>query len=256
MAKYELTATEEILDVLKRSTIDDVGLLLPEQLDRTTYMSVNKFLEVSGTKWNKKLKKHIFADVGAKEKILALLDTGSIVDEKKKFQEFYTPEIVAAEIVELAKITPEMIVLEPSAGEGAFVKEILRFTYKVFAVEINPRSVEILRKIPSIDPQFVFEEDFLSYNLVDVKFDKIIMNPPFTEDQDIKHITHAYQFLKSGGELFSIMSPGFTFGSTKNRKGFKKLVEDHGEIVKEYPEGTFKDSGTNVRTVLVKLTKE
>lgn len=45
-----LTASNEVMDVLRRSTVDDEGLVLPGQLDRKDYVNVNKFLETSGAK--------------------------------------------------------------------------------------------------------------------------------------------------------------------------------------------------------------
>ena len=54
----------EILDILNQSAIVSNGLFsltLPNiQLDRKTYLEVNKVLEALGGKWNKKHKAHIF----------------------------------------------------------------------------------------------------------------------------------------------------------------------------------------------------
>ena len=81
------------------------------------------------------------------------------------------------------------------------------------------------------------------------------MNPPFENHQDIQHVEHAYSLLKPGGRLVSIMSPAFTFQTTRAPAAFRKLAERLGRW-EELPVGSFKDSGTRVQTVLVVLDRE
>lgn len=261
MTKNVLEASSDVLNILRSADIDDTGLTLTAQLDRAQYVAVNKFLETAGAKWNRKAKRHVF-EPGAKERIDALLSTGSLVDEKKAFQAFYTPAEVAEQLVELADIEPFMRCLEPSAGDGVIAEAIKEANGSVVCVELNERAATTLDNKCLV----AYNCDFLRCRPVDDeddepdapalgKFDRVVMNPPFTNDQDIKHVRHAFTFLKPGGRLIAIMSPGFTFGGSRTRQAFRDFVEKHGGIVDELPEGTFKESGTNVRTVVVELKK-
>jgi predicted RNA methylase len=253
VGRSTLKASEEVIGILQTAAaFDNEGITLGSALSRAEYLAVNKFLEVAGAKWNKKAKRHLF-EPGAKEKLEALLDTGEIRDDKKHFQAFYTPESVAKNLVRLAGVRPGVVCLEPSAGQGAIADAIREAGGSLKCVELDPVAIGVLRGKG---------HDVLGYDFLDVDpagaepFDRVVMNPPFTSDQDIKHVLHAFEFLRPGGTLIAIMSPGFTFGETAVRRLFREFVEKHGSIVCELPAGTFSESGTEVRTVVVELMKE
>ena len=244
-------ASPEVLDILRRSTVDDDGLTLPpEQLERSLYEAVNTLLLLAGCKWNTGKKRHLFKTKAAREKIKALLESGQVVDEKKHFQAFYTPATVAAELVGLADIQAGMTCLEPSAGEGAIALAAKQAGANVTTVEMNPEAVSVLES-HGFTPEV---RDFLTLE-PQAAYDRVLMNPPFTNHQDIRHVQHAYRFLKPGGKLYSIMSPSFTFGDAKERQEFRQFLAEHGRVVKELPAGAFSESGTEVRTVIVELAK-
>jgi 16S rRNA G1207 methylase RsmC len=84
-------------------------------------------------------------------------------------------------------------------------------------------------------------------------FDRIVMNPPFADQQDIRHVTYAATFLKSGGRLVAIMSAGVAFRKDRLAREFRALVEQRGGSIEELPADAFRASGTGVRTVLVTI---
>ena len=51
------------------------------------------------------------------------------------------------------------------------------------------------------------------------------------------------------------MSNGVTFRDNQKTMEFRKLIENNG-LIKDLPENSFKNSGTNVKTVIVILSKE
>src|ERR1700760_4828971 len=51
--------SDEVADVLRAATCSGQALVLNGQLDRKLYQSVNKVLEISRFKWNKKEKRHL-----------------------------------------------------------------------------------------------------------------------------------------------------------------------------------------------------
>ncbi|MCK5606450.1 DUF3560 domain-containing protein [Candidatus Pacearchaeota archaeon] len=155
-------------------------------------------------------------------------------------QLFPTPPDLAAKIVDYANIIPGDTILEPSAGTGALVKAMNEANSggTVTTIEINQALSDALQ--PLSDNNIC--DDFLNCNGNLDKFDKIIMNPPFINGADIKHINHALQYLKPGGVLVAICANG-----PRQQKAFKDTA-DHWE---DLPAGTFKNAGTNVNTALM-----
>jgi len=268
-ARHTVTLTPDVRCVLERSTITANSVTLPEQLERKLYESVNKVLTIAGGKWNRSAKAHIFA--GDPRTALGLaLETGEILDRKKALQQFFTPEDIADKVAKTVSGIPWTnrkcgdirSILEPSAGHGALADAVRdRCGLKPYCVDIDQACVDVLKS----KRHNVVHGDFLTMSpddFLDVRplsqgepwFDVVVMNPPFSGDQDIRHVEHALTFLRPGGTLIAIVAPGFTFGETKTRRDFRALVDEIGSY-EELPEGTFKESSTNVRTVLLTLTK-
>lgn len=150
---------------------------------------------------------------------------------------FVTPKTLVEEMIELAELEPGMTVLEPEAGTGNIVREIPK-NCEITAVEVNASLCEILKK----ETNNVKNQDFLTCGEELGKFDRIIMNPPFSNAGDITHIKHAMKFLKPDGILVAISS-----GGPRQEVALKPLCRDW----KKLEAGTFKESGTNVNTVLL-----
>lgn len=77
------------------------------------------------------------------------------------------------------------------------------------------------------------------------------MNPPFSRQADIKHVSHALKFLKPNGRLVSVMASSMTFRSNKLTTEFRELIDLRNGWIEKLPEGAFKSSGTMVNTVIV-----
>jgi len=167
---------------------------------------------------------------------------------------FPTPPELAARVAELAELQPGQRVLEPSAGTGALIAPALDAGAAVQAVEQCSSLVDHLRERFArerfIDPACtgaergrlsVFCADFLAINPMQLgQFDAVLMNPPFGQAADIRHIQHARRFLKPGGRLVAICAAG-----PRQAEALRGQAE-HWE---ELPAGTF--AGTNVRAVLL-----
>lgn len=65
-----------------------------------------------------------------------------------------------------------------------------------------------------------------------------------------------WDHLKEGGKLVAIMSPHLKYAEDKKSKEFRQFLQDVGAEVHEIDEGAFKDSGTNIRTYFVVMTKQ
>jgi phospholipid N-methyltransferase len=251
MRTKTIPITPEIRAVLERANITSTSLTITEQLDRNLYQAVNKVLEAGGGKWDRKAKAHLFT--GDPRAALGIaLETGkitreSIVDEKQTFQIFHTPRDLARRMIRIADIKPGDRVLEPSAGEGAIALAAQDAGAIVTAIEIRPEAVLKLNQV-LISPALC--ADFLKVPAGDDTYDVILMNPPFTRNQDIQHVQHALGFLAPKGRLVSIMSPHFTFADDVPSVEFRRMLDIRG-VFEPLPAGTFKEAGTNVSTVLV-----
>lgn len=176
-------------------------------------------------------------------------------------QLFPTPPELAKRAVALADVQPGQRVLEPSAGTGNLLRPIFDAIGgldcgKVVAVEQNYNLVETLkhdrtkRLYANEDTFKIVQADFLECNGDLGKFDRVVMNPPFENGSDIKHIQHALTMLKPGGKLVAICANG-----PRQNDVLKPMVEENGGEWEVLPEDTFKSSGTGVRTVLLTMEK-
>lgn len=243
--------SNEVLDVLKRCTVKGNKVFLPEQLPRPLYVAVNKVLEVLGGKWTRAAKAHVFLDDPNEVFGMAVL-TGEVTDPKKVFQFFPTPPEIANQVVDMAEISAGLRILEPSAGNGALARALPNVVRDLVLVELDPKHDQKLEMYGE-----VYGTDFLKLTEETLGlFDRVIMNPPFTRLQDVDHVLHAHRFLKPGGILVAIMSPGWTFRQDRKSVAFREWLEAQPEVEKhDLPEGAFKASGTMISTILVKMRK-
>ncbi|WP_047416506.1 class I SAM-dependent methyltransferase [Cellulophaga sp. Hel_I_12] len=100
---------------------------------------------------------------------------------------FYTPEPIAAFILKWAfNGNKELDILEPSCGDGVFLKEIQKENYEynsVTAIEFDEVEAEKSEAI-GLNKSSVINEDFHKYCInTERKFDLIIGNPPYIRYQ-------------------------------------------------------------------------
>ena len=87
-------------------------------------------------------------------------------------------------------------------------------------------------------------------------YDRLIMNPPFSNDQDLDHVRHAFDLLREGGRLVAIMPcSSLTNRHTNKAKAFVEWFEGALAAVYDLPEDTFKAAGANIRTKLIVIDK-
>ncbi len=234
----------EVLDVLSRSEVTAASLVLPEQLDRKLYMKTDKVLKALGGKWNRKEGAHIFASLNAEDMVDEALLTGEYTNEKKLYQFFETPEGLALDMIRRADIQDGDSVLEPSAGMGAIIKHIGFGD----VCELHPDRAAHLDSMGYL----VVCNDFLQYK--GPQYDIVIGNPPFTRQQDIDHVSHMIAMARK--RVVAIMSKSVMFRENKKTQDFRRLLNQYPHNLEALPSGTFKSSGTNVETVILRLDKE
>lgn len=254
--------SDEVADVLRAGHGDETTFFLAadKRLDRKLYVAVDKALCNLGGKWNRKSGGHVF-EGDPMALIAEALANGGYTDRKQELQEFETPPELARRMIKLAEIQPDDFILEPSAGPGALVNELLMFTgAKVVAVEIDNRNIERLTEIALPPPGemsrlAVVPADFLEWaaSTNDI-FDAVVMNPPFSRGQDIKHVRAAHRLLRISRRLVAIMSEGPFFRQDRQAVEFRDWLGGHNHTAEPLPDGTFKQSGTGASARLVVIT--
>lgn len=241
-----ITLSPEVRNVLERSTMTRTSLKLPAQLDRKLYEAVNKVITLAGGKWKRAAQAHVF-NCDPREKLGLTLATGIAVDEKKLFQFFPTPAELARRVVQLADVRGR-VVLEPSAGDGALARTCREHgAQQVCCIEIETGRAGLLTRAGF----HTVCGDFLAQPPPKTRFDRIVMNPPFTKKQDLQHVAQAVKhWLAPGGRLVAVMLP-------HDEDDLVAYVGEHCSFTTEEIEaGAFKESGTNITTMLLILDND
>lgn len=163
---------------------------------------------------------------------------------------FPTPQPVIDIMLDYADVQPDHMVLEPSAGSGAIADRVKPLCKHIDTVEQNYTLSDILKTkgYPATQGDFIKTE-------FSTLFNRVLMNPPFENLQDIDHVQHAFKFLLGGGRLVSVVSPAPFFRNDKKAADFREWFESLcGEVI-DLPENSFKESGTNVSTKLIIIDK-
>ena len=255
IAQSTLTILSSCLDFVEPNKI-----VIASKIDRKDYTKVNDVLEAIGGKWDRKAKAHVFGGrvvEQLREDIENVIETGT-VSTPADLGWFPTPDALADQIVSYLPIKSGDVVLEPSAGEGALAKAVLRREpgARVLCVEVHAGRAKALR-----DAGFgkaVTEANFLEIDpaSADVLCDHVVMNPPFAPKRaDLAHIEHALNFLRPGGTLVAVMAGGILFRSDTRSDRFRMMVKMLGGEIAKLPSESFRKSGTSVETALLRVTK-
>lgn len=163
---------------------------------------------------------------------------------------FPTPPAVVQRLIDQADIGPGMRVLEPSAGKGD-IAEAMRAAAENLTVDTVEMS-STLRDILEAKGFDTIAHDFLDMPAEPV-YDRIVMNPPFGNDNGAAHVRHAYDMLKPGGRLVAVMGAG-----TRGKAEFDAWLETVSGLAEPLPEGSFKSSfrPTGVATQVVVIDKD
>lgn len=160
---------------------------------------------------------------------------------------FETPDDVADQMVELANIHDGHEVLEPSAGNGALMKAIYRAVPEMSWERITGYEVNQDRATKSGAACL----DFMSVYAT-ARFDRIVMNPPFSGHRWAKHLIHAWNMLKPGGRLVALLPNAAPPGSLSKHMAH---IDQQKLGTVPVPAGAFKAAGTMIATRIVVYEK-
>jgi len=241
---------EKINLIIKQGSLKDNIYYLPEiQLDRKQYLEISKHLQFLGGKWKGgKTKGFIFdREIDNIEKLL-----GDNTAVKKNIQLFETPEKIVELLLDYAEIDNYQTYLEPSAGRGRIINGIQKKCSCIIDYcEINEVNRDYLSKINNID---YLTDDFLELSK-DKKYTRIIANPPFSKNQDIKHIMKMYTLLNDSGILVSVSSKHWENCNNKKETEFRKFLDLVGAEIIGLNNKEFEESGTSISSNIVIIRK-
>lgn len=241
-------------DVLKQCTIEGNVVKLPGiRLDRPIYIEVMKALELIGGSW--KGGKTLGFVFKSDPTILLNKINQRELKSKKETQFFATPKVIADKLVKLADLKKTDKILEPSAGQGSIIESIKNAGFKnLYACEKDSINKSILQEKYD-DLIFFNEDDFLLIDEKKNNFDKIIANPPFSKNQDIDHIKKMFSLLSNNGRLVSIASKHWLTSTNKKETAFREWLNEVKAEIIGLEKGGFSESGTNVETVIIIISK-
>jgi len=235
---------EELIDSISKMVVNGKRLELPKDEIFKNYAHVKKALINAGGKY----KKCGFEFSDDAQEVKTRLVGGEVINDKKKFQFFATPKALAEELIEMADIAKTHRVLEPSAGQGAISNLVRDIGAECVVIELMLENAKALTR----QGYDVINGCFLEQVTEEIGlFDRIVANPPFTKNQDIEHIKKMFSLLSPGGKLVSMASKSWIFGSKKKQVAFREWLESIGGTVTDVDAGAFKESGTNIASVIV-----
>jgi len=157
---------------------------------------------------------------------------------RNSLEKFYTKDetvkLCIREIKEHINISPNDLIIEPSAGNGAFFSAIRELTKpkNTLFLDIDP---------PEECPKEIMKQDYLSFDILKVAKPKttpqkihVIGNPPFG-----KQSKTANQFIKKSAELADTIS--FILPKSFKKPSMKRVFPLHFHLVKQIdlPEKAF-----------------
>lgn len=173
-------------------------------------------------------------------RVLAEIIASGCVPDDKSHQFYPTPPELAELCVKLACIESGHTCLEPSAGHGGLADYMP--TEQTICVEISPLKCQILDS----KGFRVYEADFLKWALNGGCFDRIVMNPPFSEGRALAHLQAAASLTKTGSRIVAILPAAM--------RNMEVLPTDWNCTWSEPRSGEF--SGTSVSVVILTADRQ
>lgn len=123
-----------------------------------------------------------------------------VVPDERSHQYYPTPQSLGHVVIAQADIGPCDRCLEPSAGQGGLAD--LMPKERTTCVELSALHCGVLRA----KGHTVHQDDFLEWAARSPdRFDRVVMNPPFTAGQAAAHVKAAAGLLAPGGRLVAVM---------------------------------------------------
>ena len=169
--------------------------------------------------------------------VIGEIHSSGVIPDKTSHQFYPTPDDVASYAVECADIQGGHKCLEPSAGTGSLARLM---GFGVDCVEISAAYCKVLESL-ELDGAAIHNTDFLEWN-PSSKWDRIVMNPPYSQGRALAHLEKALSLLADGGRLVAILPSSFK----------RRDLPGAGEWGKTF-DGAFQGTSISVSTYIVQM---
>lgn len=254
------------LDENEIYTIIECKDITDDEYDRLRWV-----MESYGGRWNERCKGFKFNEFDDEKlkSIKADLSVGFVnMSEEKRTRErdafFPTPVKVVDKMLETANLKPDSIMLESSAGTGRILDEarkIINSLDNFVVIELNESRQQVLKsKGYHVDFGGTFEDSLKDPEILKKlkRCDKVVINPPFKNDMDVKHLLISYMVCADKADIVSIMQENSLYYNRSIHRVFKEFLnligKDAYEVV-SLPAGSFKSEMTTVDTVIIHIKK-
>lgn len=254
------------LDENEIYTIIECKDITDDEYDRLRWV-----MESYGGRWNERCKGFKFNEFNDEKlkSIKADLSVGFVnLSEEKRNRErdafFPTPTNIVHKMIEIAGLKPDSIMLESSAGTGRILDEarkIMNSLDNFVVIELNESRQQVLRsKGYRVDFGGTFEDSLKDPEILKKlkRCDKVVINPPFKNDMDVKHLLISYMVCADKADIVSIMQENSLYYNRSIHRVFKEFLNLIGKDayeVKSLPAGSFKSEMTTVDTVIFHIKK-
>lgn len=161
------------------------------------------------------------------------------VPDDRSHQYYPSPEDVVDLAMGMAEIGDDDLVLEPSAGQGALADRLPKG--RTICVELSALRCKVLES----KGFKVHCGDFIEWaDSTRLRFDRVVMNPPFADGRAILHTRTAGGLVKRGGVLVAVLP-----SSAKNKVILEGWDHEWSEVI----ENAF--DGTSVSVVILKAMR-
>ena len=230
-----------------------------EELTNLEYDKMKPYMESMGGHWRERTKGFVFS--------IPAIERTSHSEYVERIQFFPTPESVARQMIDLSGILEfnpdnKPFVLEPSAGHGALLDALDTYAgnrgyRREIVVEPVEDNANILRNKGHYVEEMTFENFYNKHKKnKEFRFTHVIMNPPFSGNREATHTMMAYNMLQPGGVLVGIISENVLYYKDQVSLEFQQWLNEHKAEINPVEYGAFKESGTTVDTVIIKIVKE
>lgn len=283
MAGWHTVTDDARTALTDHTTFDGHTATIVDQLGPDTWYLTKMVLQKAGAVFVPGTSRFEFDDdVDAAQLVADVLTAGRVMSAATSHGWVPTPAGLAAELVSLhAEIggrpyrdrSGPLQVLDPSAGEGGLLRAVLgdladsdrcdRLCSWIHAtaVEIEPRRARRIPAGPVVDVVVdAFETVAAGWATTGRRFDRIVMNPPFSVPGRssiwAEHLLLAWQLLEEGGRLMAIVPSAvlYPFPSSRARRDVAALIAEHGRA-EDLGVDAFEEVGVKVGTAVVWLDR-
>jgi hypothetical protein len=174
------------------------------------------------------------------EQVLDEIVLRGTVPDRRSFQFYPTPASIAERAIQEAQILDSHRCLEPSAGQGGLADQMPKA--RTTCVELSALHCQVL-KAKGCD---VIQADFLEWAPQHTeKYQRVVMNPPFTQGQWQLHLTAAAGLLTTDGRLVAVVP-----ASARGKSLLPGFLHEWSEPIA----GEFQH--TSISVVLLTLTRK